>query len=167
MLLLEVATCIIIYILVLLPIAAASDGGLRRRPPAVTSPASFVRSATNPSTPLTRIFNRSPSVATFFTSFGKSLLPYCVFFINRCRHCYSCIAPILIWVCLFGGGVVCSLRQWLEYSSKGKKHTCPICKQGCRASDACWLYFQSVGDANDSVKPQKSFELEEDAGVPA
>ncbi|KAL3008999.1 hypothetical protein AAZX31_07G062000 [Glycine max] len=59
------------------------------------------------------------------------------------------------------------LRQWLEYSSKGKKHTCPICKQGCRASDACWLYFQSVGDANDSVKPQKSFELEEDAGVPA
>lgn len=70
-----------------------------------------------------------------------------------------------MWVCLFGGVVVCSLQQWFEYSSKGKKHTCPICKQGCRASDACRLYFQSVGDANNSVKPSKCFELEEDAGV--
>ncbi|KAG4400469.1 hypothetical protein GLYMA_07G064802v4 [Glycine max] len=68
MLLLEVATCIIIYILVLLPIAAASDGGLRRRPPAATSPASFVRSPMSPSTSSARIFNRSPSASTFFTS---------------------------------------------------------------------------------------------------
>ncbi|RDX62595.1 hypothetical protein CR513_59057, partial [Mucuna pruriens] len=55
--------------------------------------------------------------------------------------------------------------QWFEYCSRGKKHTCPICKQSCRASDACRLYFQSVGDANDVMKTQKSVVLEEDAGV--
>ncbi|KAH1085681.1 hypothetical protein GYH30_017588, partial [Glycine max] len=40
----------------------------RWRTPAATSPASFVRSPMSPSTSSARIFNRSPSASTFFTS---------------------------------------------------------------------------------------------------
>ncbi|KAG4938121.1 hypothetical protein HKD37_16G044608 [Glycine soja] len=86
-----------------------------------------------------------------------------------CSICYEPLNPInedlqSVSICGHVFHELC-LQQWFEYSSKGKKHTCPICKQGCRASDACRLYFQSVGDANNSVKPSKCFELEEDAGV--
>jgi len=46
---------------------------------AANSPAPFARSVTTLSTPLPRTSNRSPSAATSFTSFGKALLPSCVF----------------------------------------------------------------------------------------
>lgn len=60
--------------------------------------------------------------------------------------------------------VLCSLQQWFEYCSS-KKHSCPVCKQGCKANDACRLYFQSVGDSSDAVVTQKLVDFEEDAGV--
>ncbi|KAK7389896.1 hypothetical protein VNO78_25193 [Psophocarpus tetragonolobus] len=86
-----------------------------------------------------------------------------------CSICYEPLKPISedlqsVSVCGHVFHELC-LQQWFEYCSRGKKHNCPICKQSCKASNACRLYFQSVGDANDGVKSQKSFELEEDAGV--
>jgi TRAF-interacting protein len=60
--------------------------------------------------------------------------------------------------------VLCSLQQWFEYCAT-KKHTCPVCKQGCKAKDACRLYFQSIGDVKESVVTQKQVGVEEDAGV--
>lgn len=61
--------------------------------------------------------------------------------------------------------ILCSLQQWFEYCATSKKHTCPVCKQGCKVKDACRLYFQSVGDANEGVLTQKQRGVEEDAGV--
>lgn len=58
-----------------------------------------------------------------------------------------------------------SLQQWFEYCKTPKKHTCPICKQGCKAKDACRLYFQSIGDVKEGVVTQKNVGLEEDSGV--
>ncbi|KAI3800549.1 hypothetical protein L1987_28640 [Smallanthus sonchifolius] len=54
-----------------------------------------------------------------------------------------------------------SIQQWFEYCSKGKKK-CPICKQTCSASDVSRLYFQSVGDSNDTNLSQKSQTHKED-----
>nr|KYP77126.1 hypothetical protein KK1_021397 [Cajanus cajan] len=86
-----------------------------------------------------------------------------------CSICYEPLNPVSedlqsVSICGHVFHELC-LQQWFEYCSRSKKHTCPVCKQSCRASDACRLYFQSVGDANDGVKPQKSVEFEEDAGV--
>ncbi|CAJ1950240.1 unnamed protein product [Sphenostylis stenocarpa] len=86
-----------------------------------------------------------------------------------CSICYEPLNPInedlqSVSICGHVFHELC-LQQWFEYCSKGKKRTCPICKQSCRASDACRLYFQSVGDANDGGKLQKRFESEENVGV--
>ncbi|TKY63976.1 girdin protein [Spatholobus suberectus] len=86
-----------------------------------------------------------------------------------CSICYEPLNPVSedlqsVSICGHVFHELC-LQQWFEYCSRGKKHTCPVCKQSCRTSDACRLYFQSVGDANDGAKTQKSVELEEDAGV--
>ncbi|XP_027907072.1 uncharacterized protein LOC114166524 [Vigna unguiculata] len=86
-----------------------------------------------------------------------------------CSICYDPLNPITedlqsVSICGHVFHELC-LQQWFEYSSKGKKHTCPICKQSCRASDACRLYFQSVGDASDGGKLLQSFESEENVGV--
>lgn len=61
--------------------------------------------------------------------------------------------------------MLCSLQQWFEYCKTPKKHTCPICKQGCKAKDACRLYFQSIGDVKEGVVTQKNVGVEEDAVV--
>ncbi|ESW07131.1 hypothetical protein PHAVU_010G104100 [Phaseolus vulgaris] len=86
-----------------------------------------------------------------------------------CSICYEPLDPITedlqsVSICGHVFHELC-LQQWFEYCSKGKKHTCPICKQSCRASDACRLYFQSVGDASDGGKLLRSFESEENVGV--
>ncbi|KOM57267.1 hypothetical protein LR48_Vigan11g029900 [Vigna angularis] len=86
-----------------------------------------------------------------------------------CSICYEPLNPITedlqsVSICGHVFHELC-LQQWFEYSSKGKKHTCPICKQSCGASDACRLYFQSVGDASDGGKLLKSFESEENVGL--
>ncbi|KAF9618013.1 hypothetical protein IFM89_039410, partial [Coptis chinensis] len=44
------------------------------------------------------------------------------------------------------------LQQWLEYCSNAKKCTCPVCKQKCSKANVARLYFQSIGDANDSTQ---------------
>ncbi|KAL2336038.1 hypothetical protein Fmac_010484 [Flemingia macrophylla] len=86
-----------------------------------------------------------------------------------CSICYEPLNPVSedlqsVSICGHVFHELC-LQQWFEYCSSSKKHTCPVCKQSCRARDACRLYFQSVGDANDGLKTQKSVELEENAGV--
>lgn len=48
-----------------------------------------------------------------------------------------------------------SLQQWFEYCSSTKKHSCPVCKQRCKADNAVRLYFQSVGDSVDPSLTQK------------
>lgn len=49
-----------------------------------------------------------------------------------------------------------SLQQWFEYcSSATKKYSCPMCKQTCVAKDVARLFFQSVGDADDSMLAKK------------
>lgn len=86
-----------------------------------------------------------------------------------CSICYEGLNPITedlqsVTICGHVFHELC-LQQWFEYSSKAKKHTCPVCKQGCKASDACRLYFQSIGEVKDAVKPHKSVDSQEDAGV--
>ncbi|KAE7999442.1 hypothetical protein FH972_003875 [Carpinus fangiana] len=54
------------------------------------------------------------------------------------------------------------LQQWFEYCSNAKKCTCPVCKQLCSANNASRLYFQSVGDSNDTVLTQKPINCEKD-----
>jgi len=74
---------------------------------AANSPAPFARSVTSLSTPSARTSNLSPSAATSFTSFGKSLRPPCVFspLVDANAVKVSFFALIFIWVCLFA---VCS-----------------------------------------------------------
>ena len=55
-----------------------------------------------------------------------------------------------------------SLQQWFEYCSNSKKCTCPVCKQSCTGSNVARLYFQSLGDQNESFLSQKVIECNED-----
>ncbi|KAJ1429554.1 Zinc finger, RING-type [Sesbania bispinosa] len=86
-----------------------------------------------------------------------------------CSICYEGLKPIVedlqsISICGHVFHELC-LQQWFEYCSRSKKHTCPVCKQNCRANDACRLYFQSVGDVSDTILSQKHVDSEEDSGV--
>ncbi|XP_050873505.1 uncharacterized protein LOC127075999 [Lathyrus oleraceus] len=86
-----------------------------------------------------------------------------------CSICYESLNPITedlqsVTICGHVFHELC-LQQWFEYCATSKKHTCPVCKQGCKVKDACRLYFQSVGDANEGVLTQKQRGVEEDAGV--
>lgn len=101
-----------------------------------------------------------------FTSSGKiPRYPFAFPNINRIKNPKS----FVLYLCFLCGFVsfcvvLCSLQQWFEYCSS-KKQSCPVCKQGCKANDACRLYFQSVGDSSDAVVTQKHVDSEEDAGV--
>ncbi|VFQ76418.1 unnamed protein product [Cuscuta campestris] len=70
-----------------------------------------------------------------------------------CSICFEDLKPIVedlqsIAVCGHVFHELC-LQQWFEYCTKGK-NTCPVCKQACKAKDANRLYFQSVGDINET-----------------
>ncbi|XP_076906801.1 uncharacterized protein LOC143563046 [Bidens hawaiensis] len=74
-----------------------------------------------------------------------------------CSICYDDLKPIaedlqVISICGHYFHELC-IQETFEFFSKGKKK-CPICKQTCSASDVSRLYFQSVGDSNNSQKPQ-------------
>ncbi|KAG7013762.1 hypothetical protein SDJN02_23929 [Cucurbita argyrosperma subsp. argyrosperma] len=77
-----------------------------------------------------------------------------------CSICYEDLKPIVedlqsISICGHVFHELC-LQQWFEYCSNGKKkYSCPMCKQNCVAKDVARLYFQSVGDANDSMLAKK------------
>ncbi|KAI3741332.1 hypothetical protein L1987_59004 [Smallanthus sonchifolius] len=82
-----------------------------------------------------------------------------------CSICYEDLKPIAedlqaISICGHVFHEIC-IQQWFEYCSKGKKK-CPICKQTCTASDVSRLYFQSVGDSNDTNLSQKTQTHKED-----
>lgn len=42
------------------------------------------------------------------------------------------------------------LQQWLEYCPRGRKCTCPLCKQQCSGKDVHRLYFQSASEATQA-----------------
>ncbi|KAJ7962461.1 E3 ubiquitin-protein ligase TRAIP-like [Quillaja saponaria] len=92
-------------------------------------------------------------------NFGKTI----------CSICYEDLKPIVedlqsISICGHVFHELC-LQQWFEYCSSTKKYSCPVCKQGCKASNVGRLYFQSVGDVSEPVLPQKPIDREEDAEV--
>ncbi|XP_038906710.1 uncharacterized protein LOC120092637 [Benincasa hispida] len=84
----------------------------------------------------------------------------CGFAKTICSICYEDLKPIIedlqsISICGHVFHELC-LQQWFEYCSNGKKkYSCPMCKQTCMGKDVARLYFQSVGDANDSMLAKK------------
>ncbi|XP_073148062.1 uncharacterized protein [Henckelia pumila] len=82
-----------------------------------------------------------------------------------CSICYEDLKPIAedlqsISVCGHVFHELC-LQQWFEYCPKGKKRNCPVCKQTCTNANVWRLYFQSIGDTNDSSLSQKPLDHEE------
>ncbi|KAL0428811.1 UNVERIFIED_CONTAM: hypothetical protein Sradi_0507100 [Sesamum radiatum] len=82
-----------------------------------------------------------------------------------CSICYEDLKPLIedlqsISVCGHVFHELC-LQQWFEYCPKTKKRNCPICKQSCTNANVGRLYFQSVGDPNDSNTSQKPSNYEE------
>ncbi|KAK4418569.1 hypothetical protein Salat_2269700 [Sesamum alatum] len=76
-----------------------------------------------------------------------------------CSICYEDLKPLIedlhsISVCGHVFHELC-LQQWFEYCPNTKKKNCPICKQSCTNANVGRLYFQSVGDPNDSNTSQK------------
>ncbi|EEF50586.1 protein binding protein, putative [Ricinus communis] len=83
-----------------------------------------------------------------------------------CSICYDDLKPIVedlqaISICGHVFHELC-LQQWFEYCSNSKKCSCPVCKQSCTGSNVARLYFQSLGDQNESVLSQKVIECKED-----
>lgn len=58
-----------------------------------------------------------------------------------------------------------SLQQWFEYSASKRKNSCPVCKQTCSLNGVNRLYFQSIGDATDSIVSTNALNLEDDPKV--
>ncbi|KAG8391879.1 hypothetical protein BUALT_Bualt01G0232800 [Buddleja alternifolia] len=82
-----------------------------------------------------------------------------------CSICFEDLKPLIedlqsISVCGHVFHELC-LQQWFEYCPKLKKKSCPICKQTCTNTNVGRLYFQSVGDTNDSSLSQKPRDYEE------
>ncbi|CAM6012362.1 unnamed protein product [Sphagnum balticum] len=74
-----------------------------------------------------------------------------------CAICYEDARPTCedlqsISVCGHVFHEIC-LQQWMEYCPRGRKPTCPICKQGCSSKDVHRLFFQSVS-ADPTQQPQ-------------
>lgn len=89
-------------------------------------------------------------------SFGKAI----------CSICYEDLNPIIedlqaVNICGHVFHELC-LHQWFEYCTKGKKKNCPVCKQACSEENANRLYFQSIGDPNDTNLKQKPCDYKED-----
>ncbi|XP_075521214.1 uncharacterized protein LOC142554426 [Primulina tabacum] len=90
-----------------------------------------------------------------FSTFAKTI----------CSICYEDLKPIAedlqsISVCGHVFHELC-LQQWFEYCPKGKKRNCPVCKQTCTNANVWRLYFQSIGDTNDSSLSQKPHDFKE------
>ncbi|CAA0820744.1 RING/U-box superfamily protein [Striga hermonthica] len=76
-----------------------------------------------------------------------------------CSICYEDFKPLIedlqsISVCGHVFHEIC-LQQWFEYCPNVKKRSCPICKQSCTNKNVGRLYFQSIGDPNESSLSQK------------
>ncbi|KAK9143859.1 hypothetical protein Syun_013259 [Stephania yunnanensis] len=90
-------------------------------------------------------------------AFGKTI----------CSICYEDLNPVVedlqcVFICGHVFHELC-LQQWLEYCPEKKKKTCPVCKQRCGHENIVRLYFQSIGDSNDSsVLSQKPVDVGED-----
>ncbi|KAK6162267.1 hypothetical protein DH2020_002108 [Rehmannia glutinosa] len=83
-----------------------------------------------------------------------------------CSICYEDLKPLVedlqsISVCGHVFHELWSVAQWFEYCPNLKKRSCPICKQTCTNANVGRLYFQSVGDPNDSSLSQKPCDYDE------
>ncbi|XP_031401483.1 uncharacterized protein LOC116211301 [Punica granatum] len=83
-----------------------------------------------------------------------------------CTICFEELKPIFedlqaVSICGHVFHELC-LQQWFEYCSSTRKHSCPICKQGCSGNKVCRLYFQSTGDIDDSILDGKLMDCAED-----
>ncbi|KAH8936739.1 hypothetical protein BDL97_17G100100 [Sphagnum fallax] len=56
------------------------------------------------------------------------------------------------------------LQQWMEYCPRGRKPTCPICKQECSSRDVHRLFFQSVS-ADPTQQPQSPLQTSKSGPV--
>lgn len=89
-------------------------------------------------------------------NFGKTI----------CSICYDDLNPIIedlqaVTICGHVFHELC-LHQWFEYCAKGRKKNCPVCKQACSEENTNRLYFQSIGDPNDTNLKQKPCDYKED-----
>ncbi|KAF6157599.1 hypothetical protein GIB67_037172 [Kingdonia uniflora] len=73
-------------------------------------------------------------------AFGKTI----------CSICYEDLKPLIEDLQSIS---ICG-HQWIEYCPKTKS-TCPFCKQRCCQENIARLYFQSVGDQNETQRSQK------------
>ncbi|KAK4354032.1 hypothetical protein RND71_026226 [Anisodus tanguticus] len=83
-----------------------------------------------------------------------------------CSICYEDLNPIIedlqsVTICGHVFHELC-LQQWFEYCKNGIKKNCPVCKQACSEENATRLYFQSIGDPNDTNLTQKPRDYGED-----
>ncbi|XP_065859756.1 uncharacterized protein [Euphorbia lathyris] len=86
-----------------------------------------------------------------------------------CSICYEDLKPIVedlqaISICGHVFHELC-LQQWFEYCKNSRKCSCPVCKQNCSGSNVARLYFQSLGDQNESFVSKKRFDGDEDPEV--
>ncbi|KAH9536307.1 hypothetical protein CY35_17G100300 [Sphagnum magellanicum] len=85
-----------------------------------------------------------------------------------CAICYEDARPTCedlqsISVCGHVFHEIC-LQQWMEYCPRGRKPTCPICKQGCSSRDVHRLFFQSVS-ADPTQQPQSPLQTSKNGTV--
>lgn len=88
-----------------------------------------------------------------------------------CAICYEDARPLsddLVSITLCGHVFhdIC-LQQWLEYTPRGRKATCPLCKRECGNGETHRLYFQSAADtAKGRSPPRTSARIPSDSGRP-
>ncbi|CAK9209777.1 unnamed protein product [Sphagnum troendelagicum] len=85
-----------------------------------------------------------------------------------CAICYEDARPTCedlqsISVCGHVFHEIC-LQQWMEYCPRGRKPTCPICKQECSSRDVHRLFFQSVS-ADPTQQPQSPLQTSKSGPV--
>ncbi|XP_057981377.1 uncharacterized protein LOC131166808 [Malania oleifera] len=83
-----------------------------------------------------------------------------------CSICYEDLKPLVedlqaISVCGHVFHELC-LQQWFEYCLNAKKNSCPVCKQTCSANHVSRLYFQSIGDPDDTIPSQRPSDRQDD-----
>ncbi|XP_047319256.1 uncharacterized protein LOC124922575 isoform X2 [Impatiens glandulifera] len=86
-----------------------------------------------------------------------------------CSICFEDLKPIVedlqsISSCGHVFHELC-IQQWFEYCKNGKKKNCPVCKQTCSTTNVARLYFQSVGDPNDTDVSEKPINKEDLEGI--
>ncbi len=128
-----------------------------------------MQSATKMHAPLVRICSPSLSVVMCSTRSGKFGYWCSSPSIMLERNCFLRLKSLLCFsprerIKNGYGFCVRSLQQWMEYCPRGRKPTCPICKQGCSSRDVHRLFFQSVS-ADPTQQPQSPLQTSKNGTV--